>query len=120
MGIDNVSLKTVPVTIDKPRGLRYSNRSFQYLSQLYGSVKQAQEYISDVEGMQAMKFESVKALGEVVYAGLLHEKDVDKDTLLDYMDMANMPAIIQAVAQALQGNYPEAKKDQEGSENPQK
>lgn len=84
---------TVTVELDRPRRLRYSMRAVEAIERETGGN------IFDPEFWVAM---SGTDFVTVVWAGLLHEdQDVDRDVVLDNVDMSDMRSIQEKLRDAL-------------------
>ena len=65
MGVNDVRPKAVKVDLDKERSLQYDLNSFAVLEEKYGSVDAA---------LSALETGSIKAVREMLWAGLIHEE----------------------------------------------
>ena len=61
---NSVRLKLVPIDLDKNRNLKYDMNAFSYLEDVFGGIEEA---------LTALQSGKVKAVLEVLKAGLLHE-----------------------------------------------
>lgn len=62
----NLKLKSVPVELDKKRNLRFDMNAFAYLEETFGSIQEA---------LSQLQTGKIKAVLEVLKAGLLHEDE---------------------------------------------
>ena len=65
MGISDIRPKTVKVMLDKERHLQFDLNAFALLEEKYGSVEEA---------LNTLETGSIKAIREVLWAGLVHEE----------------------------------------------
>ncbi len=63
---NDVRIKPIPITLDKPRTLFYDFNAFIELEELYGDMK------SVFGGLENLK---VKVIRDMIWAGLLHEDE---------------------------------------------
>lgn len=61
---NSIRLKMVPIELDKNRNLKYDMNAFSYLEDVFGGIEEA---------LVALQSGKVKAVLEVLKAGLLHE-----------------------------------------------
>ena len=62
----NVRIKVVPIELDKKRNLAYDMNAFAYLEETFGGIEEA---------LTALQSGKLKALLEILKAGLLHEDE---------------------------------------------
>lgn len=102
----NVRLISVPIELDKPRMLRFDMNAFAYLEEEFGGINEA---------MVALQSGKVKAVLEVMKAGLIHEDEtVTVKQIGANMGMSDLGEISNKIKEAMGLALPEPEKDVPG------
>jgi predicted homoserine dehydrogenase-like protein len=93
MALHDVKSVAVPLTLDKPRTLKYDLNAFAELEEIYGSMEQA---------FAAMQSGSMKAARTLLWAGLLHEEEsLTPRKVGALVTLDNMEPVMDAISSAL-------------------
>lgn len=97
----------VKVELDRPRTLRYTNRSLVKLEDESG--------LTASELVQRIAAGSMKALSQLVWAGLLHESPtLTVEEVLDWIDIERLDEIATAVGTAVEQAFGQPEAGAEG------
>ena len=99
MALKDIRNGSVPITLDKPRHIRFDLNALVEIEEAYGSMDNA---------FAAMKSGSMKAVRTMLWAGLIHEDE--ELTLRDAGRMVtplNVNDLSDALSEALSGSLPE-------------
>ena len=109
----NLKNPGVQVDLDKPRTIRYSYGSFEWLANKYGSVKNALAVFQDADGLTELSAKSMGAILDFAYAGLLHDREITRENLADWLDFESIKTLTEAIGMAIRSAMPQAKADAE-------
>ncbi len=99
MALQDIREIAVPITLDKPRTLRFDLNAFAELEEKFGSMDAA---------FQAMKKGSLKAARALLWAGLLHEDETLTEKGVGAMvGLQNIGGIMEIIADAMNRAMPE-------------
>lgn len=99
MALKDIREITVPIELDKPRGLKFDLNAFAELEDKFGSMDAA---------FQAMQKGSLKAARTLLWAGLLHEDETLTERKVGgLVTLANMSAIMDRITSALTAAMPD-------------
>ena len=100
MALKDIREITVPIELDRPRGLKFDLNAFAELEDKFGSMDAA---------FQAMQKGSLKAARTLLWAGLLHEDETLTERKIGGMvTLANMSGIMESITSALTAAMPES------------
>lgn len=96
---NDVRIKPIPITLDKPRALLYDMNAFIELEELYGDVNKA------FKGLEQLK---MKPIRDMIWAGLLHEDEsLTPKQVGKILNIANLEEIALKITEALGVSLPE-------------
>ena len=99
MALQDIREIAVPITLDKPRTLRFDLNAFAELEEKFGSMDAA---------FHAMQKGSLKAARSLLWAGLLHEDETLTERKVGGMvTLANMSGIMDSITSALTAAMPD-------------
>lgn len=100
------------IILDKERTLKYSNRSFIELEKLTGRpivsvfTEASQEATAALQQKKIMEvFSSVQFLTSFVYCGLLHEKELTYDEIVDFIPSGKYMEIMTLALEVLPAEF---------------
>ena len=108
-GVESISAEPVEVMIGgKNRRIMYTLASFRYITRKWGSIQKLIASLQDADKIMAMAPDTLDAVIDFVYAGLLpFDKRVSPDEVADMLTPGNMQAIIEAATRSFTGSMPE-------------
>ncbi len=96
---NDVRIKPIPITLDKPRTLYFDFNAFIELEEIYGDIKTA------LEGVEGLK---LKPIRDMIWAGLIHEDEqLTPKQVGKMLNMANIHEIASKITEALGISLPE-------------
>lgn len=96
---NDVRIKPIPITLDKPRTLLYDFNAFVELEDIYGDVKTALGGLSDLK---------VKTIRDMIWAGLIHEDEsLTPKQVGKMLHVLNLEEIATKITEALGISLPE-------------
>lgn len=95
----SLKLKLIPIELDKPRHLKYDMNAFAYLEEQFGGIQEA---------LEALQGGKVKAVLEVLKAGLIHEdENITVKQIGGAIGLSQLEAIAIKINDALGLSFPE-------------
>ena len=99
MALNDIREITVPIELDRPRGLKFDLNAFAELEDKFGSMDAA---------FQAMQKGSLKAARTLLWAGLLHEDETLTERKVGgLVTLANLSGIMDSITSALTAAMPD-------------
>lgn len=96
---NDVRIKPIPITLDKPRNLLYDFNAFIELEEQYGDIKIALEGVEDLK---------LKPIRDMIWAGLIHEdENLTRKQVGRMLNLTNMQEIASKIMEALGVSLPE-------------
>jgi hypothetical protein len=113
---ENIRPKGVRIVLDRERHMRFSFAALEYLAEKYGDLHTA--FSKMPTGGDGLGRESVAAIVDFTYAGLMHEDgSLTRDKVAEIIDISMVNEIASAIVESITGSLPAAKKAENG--NPQ-
>ena len=99
MALKDIREITVPIELDRPRGLKFDLNAFAELEDKFGSMDAA---------FHAMQKGSLKAARTLLWAGLLHEDETLTERKVGgLVTLANLSGIMDSITSALTAAMPD-------------
>ena len=99
MALKDIREITIPIELDRPRGLKFDLNAFAELEDKFGSMDAA---------FQAMQKGSLKAARTLLWAGLLHEDETLTERKVGgLVTLANLSGIMDSITSALTAAMPD-------------
>lgn len=96
--IQNVRTKSVTITLDKERHLKYTLNSFAEMEEKYGSVETA------LKEVEANKLTAIRFM---IWAGLIHEdENLTEKQVGNIIGMDDMQVLAEKLTQAMASDLP--------------
>lgn len=96
---NDVRIKPIPITLDKPRTLLYDFNAFMELEDLYGDINKA------FKGLEQLKMRPIR---DMIWAGLIHEDEsLTPKQVGKILNIANLEEIALKITEALGVSLPE-------------
>lgn len=103
---NDVRIKPIPITLDKPRTLLYDFNAFIELEEIYGDVSTA------LEGLEKLK---IKVVRDMIWAGLLHEdENLTPKQVGKMLHPSNIEEVAYKIAEAIGVSLPEPEEGKPG------
>jgi hypothetical protein len=96
---NDVRIKPIPITLDKPRTLLYDFNAFMELEDLYGDINKA------FKGLEQLKMRPIR---DMIWAGLIHEDEsLTPKQVGKMLHVLNLEEIATKITEALGISLPE-------------
>jgi hypothetical protein len=103
---NDVRIKPIPITLDKPRTLYFDFNAFIELEEIYGDIKTA------LEGVEGLKLRPVR---DMIWAGLLHEdENLTRKQVGKMLHPNNIEEIALKIAEGIGISLPEPEEGKPG------
>lgn len=103
---NDVRIKPIPITLDKPRTLYFDFNAFIELEEIYGDIKTA------LEGVEGLK---LKPIRDMIWAGMLHEdENITPKQVGKMLHPSNIEEIAVKIAEAVGVSLPEPEEGKPG------
>lgn len=94
----DIRVTSIPIELDKERTLKFDLNAFIELETIYGSVQAV---------LDRMQTGSIKAVRDILWAGLIHEDESLTPKAVGAMiDMSNLEELTSALTRAVEGALP--------------
>lgn len=101
MSVQDIKIKKIPITLDKPRNLVFDLNAFCELEDRFGDINAA---------FQALENGSVKAIRTLLWVGLIHEdENLTEKQVGKLVTFDNVQEIAEKINQAMSKSLPEEK-----------